>query len=86
MRDSLDRFYTNIDVASHCIDILTDAIGEPLLDYVVESSAGSGSFSALLRARGSHVIAFDIAPNGDEVSYPRLMLLGFLSRDSNFSM
>ena len=67
MKDSLDRFYTNIDVASHCIDALTDTIGEPLLDYVVEPSAGSGSFSALLRARGSHVIAFDIAPDGDEI-------------------
>ena len=65
MRDSLDRFYTNIDIASHCIDILTDTIGEPLLDYVVEPSAGSGSFSALLRARGSHVIAFDIVPTGE---------------------
>lgn len=67
MKDSLDRFYTNIDVASHCIDVLTDTIGESLLDYVVEPSAGSGSFSALLRTRGSHVIAFDIAPDGDEI-------------------
>lgn len=65
MRDSLDRFYTNIDIASHCIDILTDAIGESLLDYVVEPSAGSGSFSTLLRARGSHVTAFDIVPTGE---------------------
>ena len=26
MRDSLDRFYTNIDVASHCFDVLTELL------------------------------------------------------------
>lgn len=69
MKDKLDRFYTNVDTAKQCIDILVDTV--PFLSSssrIVEPSAGSGSFLEALKQSGfNDIIAFDIAPSSDEI-------------------
>lgn len=56
----LDQFYTNHDIADHCIKILKSTIGDfEKWDWIVEPSAGSGSFFHLLP---NQTIGIDLEP------------------------
>lgn len=59
-KDLLDRFYTPVDVAKKCIELLDLS----QFDCIIEPSAGSGNF--LQAIEPFKALAFDIAP-ADEV-------------------
>ena len=67
MRDELDRFYTDENVAAKCIDILCNFIDIAPASTIVEPSAGTGSFVIALESHGFDVIGFDIFPSGMEI-------------------
>ena len=68
MKDELDRFYTNIDVATVCVQEFINVYPASKQLPIVEPSAGSGSFVDSLRANGfSNIVAFDISPSADEI-------------------
>lgn len=60
-KDTLDRFYTQDDVAEECLSYLTDGlgIGYGRFSVIIEPSAGAGAFSSRLPARR---LAYDIQP------------------------
>ena len=62
-KDTLDRFYTQDDVAGACLSYLTDdmGIGYDRFPVIIEPSAGAGAFSSRLPARH---LAYDIQPAG----------------------
>lgn len=55
----IDKFYTQYNVATECINLITDLNS---YDLIVEPSAGNGSFSSQLKC-----IAFDIEPEADNI-------------------
>lgn len=59
VKDALDRFYTKPEAAKKCIELIKN-LNE--YDVIIEPSAGSGSFSNLLRCK-----AFDINPAADGI-------------------
>lgn len=56
---SVDKFYTQVEVAKECIDLVPDL---NTYDLIIEPSAGSGNFSSQLDC-----IAYDIEPEGDNI-------------------
>ena len=56
---SIDKFYTQVEVAKECIDLIPEL---ETYDLIIEPSAGSGSFSSQLNC-----IAYDIEPEGDNI-------------------
>lgn len=68
-----DQFYTQLDVAKDCVQILRKEIKIDNPIYL-EPSAGTGSF--LLALKNEKVLAYDIDPK-----YPDIKLLDFLTLD-----
>lgn len=56
---SVDKFYTQVEVAKECIDLVPEL---NTYDLIIEPSAGSGNFSSQLDC-----IAYDIEPEGDNI-------------------
>lgn len=56
---SIDKFYTQTQVAKECIDLIPDL---ETYDTIVEPSAGDGSFSKQLQC-----IAYDIEPESEDI-------------------
>jgi hypothetical protein len=56
---SIDKFYTQIEVAKECIDLIPDIDS---YDIIIEPSAGDGSFSSQLNC-----IAYDIEPEAENI-------------------
>lgn len=62
----LDKFYTNLNVAQHCIDETNKLFPLDSFDTIIEPSAGGGSFSYQLTHK--NVIAMDIMPDKNSVN------------------
>lgn len=76
----LDQYYTPSTVAEYCID-KTLTILEQLnreIDFYIEPSAGTGSFSTILRERNYEVLALDIEPKAEGI-----LTADFLTYDIN---
>jgi hypothetical protein len=61
----LDKYYTNIDIAKHCIKKTYDIIDVDNISEIVEPSAGNGSFSNLINGYSNHFkgcVSYDIEP------------------------
>lgn len=56
---SIDKFYTQVEVAKECIDLVPDL---DTYDLIIEPSAGNGSFSSQLNC-----IAYDIEPENKNI-------------------
>ena len=56
---SIDKFYTQVEVAKECIDLVPDL---DTYDLIIEPSAGNGSFSSQLNC-----IAYDIEPENKDI-------------------
>ena len=61
----LDKFYTKISCVKHIVKIVQDMF--PEYRAFVEPSAGSGNISEYLRKIGCDVIAYDIAPEHENI-------------------
>lgn len=60
---ALDKYYTDPELAKHCIDITFETIGNDW-DRIIEPAAGDGSFLNQLPA---NTIGYDIAPETDNI-------------------
>ena len=66
-RDTIDKFYTKINVASQCIRWVSEHINIDNTDVVIEPSAGNGSFIDGLRNISNHCLFYDIEPEHPDV-------------------
>ena len=67
-RNTIDKFYTNIDIANECLNILknTDIIDKEK-DLIIEPSAGNGSFITGIKNLFSNYEFYDLEPMHDEI-------------------
>jgi predicted RNA methylase len=66
-RNTIDKFYTKINVASQCIRWVSEHINIDNTDVVIEPSAGNGSFIEGLRNISNHCLFYDIEPEHPDV-------------------
>lgn len=64
--NGLDQFYTNEDVALECYNILKKEVNIDNYDYIIEPSAGSGSFFKLLNKKKR--IGLDLEPKFEGIT------------------
>lgn len=57
-----DKYYTDINIAKYCIEKTFEIIGKQNITYIIEPSAGNGSFSLQLNCD-----AYDIVPEHDSI-------------------
>lgn len=67
-RVSNDKFYTKTDVVKMCIDLLVKTIQINSKDFIIEPSAGSGSFTVELNKLDCDIISYstDLKPDRDD--------------------
>lgn len=58
----LDKYYTDPKIAKLCIDKTIEIIGKENITYIIEPSAGNGSFSSQINCD-----AYDIQPESDNI-------------------
>lgn len=66
-RDTIDKFYTNLNIASQCIRWFSENINIENTDVIIEPSAGNGSFIDGLRALSSKCLFYDIEPEHADI-------------------
>lgn len=72
-KDLYDRFYTPIETARQCLELLN--LQE--YDCIVEPAAGTGNFYTELKKQNNNVFAFDIAPAHEEILNKDFLTLDF---------
>lgn len=79
----LDKYYTPVELANHCIDKVLDMIGENNISEVIEPSIGNGSFThhkTMLVHFG-----YDIAPECNNIYSDTKVITGdFLEQDIKY--
>jgi len=66
-RNTIDQFYTKPELASKCIATFKEVVKPTSQDMVIEPSAGSGSFSDLLKDN-VNLLCFDIEPKKEYIT------------------
>ena len=66
-RDTIDKFYTNLNIASQCIRWFNENINIKNTDVIIEPSAGNGSFIDGLRNISSNCLFYDIEPEHTDI-------------------
>ena len=66
-RDTIDKFYTNLNIASQCIRWFSENINIENTDVIIEPSAGNGSFIDGLRNISNNCLFYDIEPEHPDV-------------------
>jgi len=66
-RDTIDKFYTNLNIASQCIRWFSENINIENTDVIIEPSAGNGSFINDLRELSSNCLFYDIEPEHADI-------------------
>lgn len=86
MTENLDKFYTNPDIVEMCLGYLQDTIPMNTFDFVLEPSAGNGSF--FHKIDHPNKLGIDISPESDsifeqdfleftqEVKYENILVVG----------
>lgn len=67
-RNTLDKFYTQPEVVSKCINLCLDNLNiDKLNDTVIEPSAGAGAFTLQLTEIFKNIISYDIEPDHETI-------------------
>lgn len=67
-RDTIDKFYTKVDVANELVEIVMQYIHlNPSKDFIIEPSAGNGSFINAIKSTRCQCLFLDIKPEHPEV-------------------
>ena len=67
-RNQLDKFYTQSQVVTKCIDMCLHNLNiNKLNDIIIEPSAGQGSFTLQLIEIFENVISYDIEPENEKI-------------------
>lgn len=78
-KDSLDRFYMQLEEAERLVSALLDEKPEYHGRIFVEPSAGRGAFVKALEEHGETVIAYDIAPSESSICATSILKRDFLA-------
>lgn len=80
-RQGEDKFYTKKEIAEQCVDFVKETIDiDAEVDYVIEPSAGNGSFLDYLRQISKHHEFLDIQPENLEIKQQDFLKYHFLGR------
>ena len=66
-RNTIDKFYTNQNIAKLCFDLFLKYIKVNKNDYCIEPSAGNGAFIDLIKSKFKKNIFIDIKPEHNEI-------------------
>ena len=66
-RNTIDKYYTNPNVATQCIGLIKAHIPITLTDLIIEPSAGNGSFITQIKSLSSNYKFYDLEPEHDEI-------------------
>lgn len=66
-RNVIDKYYTNKDIASYCIELVKKYINISNNDLIIEPSAGSGSFIEYIKTLSDNYKFYDLEPEHDEI-------------------
>ena len=61
-RNTIDKYYTNNDIADKCIKILLETNIININSYIIEPSAGNGSFVKVFEKMNYNITSYDIQP------------------------
>jgi len=78
-RDTIDKFYTKIEVVNECIEKIKKYININKNDLIIEPSAGNGSFVNCIKELTNNYLFYDIEPENNE----EIMKEDFLKIDLN---
>jgi len=65
--ESLDKFYTKLEVSKSCVDVFTSNVKIKKQDLIIEPSAGDGNFIKSLKKINCNKIFLDIKPEGKQI-------------------
>ncbi len=66
-RNTIDKYYTKIDVVKICIDLIKKYVIISENDLIIEPSAGNGSFISGIKTLSNNYIFYDIEPHNKEI-------------------
>lgn len=66
-RNTIDKFYTNLDVSRKCVDTWREIVNPSTNDIVIEPSAGNGSFVEWIKNIGVDYRCYDIDPGKSDI-------------------
>lgn len=66
-RNTIDKFYTKINVAELCIELVKQYINILPNDLIIEPSAGNGSFIKCIKNISNNYIFYDLEPENNEI-------------------
>jgi len=65
--ESLDKFYTKLEVSKSCVDVFTSNVKIKKQDLIIEPSAGNGNFIKSLKKINCNKTFLDIKPEGKQI-------------------
>lgn len=84
-RDTIDKFYTNPEVAKQCIHQVSNHLKiDPNNDLIIEPSAGNGAFISEISNQCQNTMFYDIEPEHSEILKQDYLLLDCKLVDKNF--
>lgn len=66
-RNTIDKYYTKLNVAKNCIELIKTHINISNNDLIIEPSAGNGSFIEYIKTLSSNYKFYDLEPEHDEI-------------------
>ncbi len=66
-RNTKDKFYTKPEIAAKYIDLFLNFVNPVFSDTIIEPSAGTGSFSDILKTKEYNILCYDIEPTKDYI-------------------
>lgn len=77
-RNSLDKFYTKLEIVDLCLNIFKNNVKVRKRDIIIEPSAGNGAFSnALKRIYKNNKYFYDIEPENEDIIEQDFLELDF---------
>jgi len=76
-RNTIDKYYTKIDVVQLCINLIKNNITIDKNDIIIEPSAGNGSFIDEIKKIADNYYFYDIEPENEEIIKQDFLNLSF---------
>jgi predicted RNA methylase len=83
-RDSIDKFYTKINIVNKCIDDIKKYIKITDGDLIIEPSAGNGSFIENIKLLSKNYMFYDIAPENNQILKQDFLELNYSAFKNTF--
>ena len=66
-RNTIDKYYTKIEIASECVELVKQYINILKDDLIIEPSAGNGAFIQPIKLLSNNFKFYDLEPENDEI-------------------